>query len=132
MHTPFFVNMLFTLFHTSNRAQRNVIERRETPATGRLGLRLWHVNTAHHHETKRETTILRGTLATFAQAQRHICMAMLLLVLFLGCSIQRSGAHRSALSTPESHTLSCSALFHFHLFSTLSFASQHAVLYSMM
>lgn len=60
--------------------------------TACLGLRLWHVNTAHHYEIPRKNTILRGRLATFVWARCHISMAILLLVLFLDrsvpCSLQ--------------------------------------------
>lgn len=93
MCTPFLLTCFWSYL-------TEAIEHREMPRTARLGLRLWHVNTAHHHEIKRENTILRGRLATFAWAQRHISTAILLLVLFLDCSIWHFAAHRSAHEYP--------------------------------
>lgn len=79
------------------------------PTTARLGTRLWHVNRAHHHEIKRENTILRDRLATLAWAQCHISTAILLFVLFLDCSIRHFAAHRSAHQHPwkPNITLQC-------------------------
>lgn len=107
MCTPFLL-MWFWSYLTQ------AIEHREMPRTECLGLRLWHVNTARHHEIKRENTTLRGRLATFTWAQCHISMAISLLVLFLDRSVLHFAVHRSAHQYPwQTHVKFCSVSFHF-------------------